>query len=221
MGQFSQQETAIFGANFGANQQLESNMVDKDIQCHPLTEARWKDFEELFGKNGACGGCWCMLWRLRRKQFDSQKGDGNRKAMKAIVASGASPGLLGYLDDRPVGWCAVAPRENYLALSRSRVLTPVDDQPCWSVSCLFVHREYRNKGISIQLLRAALDYAHENGAQILEGYPVQPKGARPIPPAFAWTGIPKGFESAGFSEVARRSPTRPIMRFYFVDRTNR
>ena len=94
-------------------------MIDKKLQCHPLTEARWHDFEQLFGKNGACGGCWCMLWRLPRKQFDSQKGDGNRKAMKAIVASGASPGLLGYLDGRPVGWCAVAPRENYLALRAS------------------------------------------------------------------------------------------------------
>ncbi|MCU7933394.1 MAG: GNAT family N-acetyltransferase [Candidatus Thiodiazotropha sp. (ex Dulcina madagascariensis)] len=186
-----------------------------DLKCHPLTESRWNDFEQLFGKNGACGGCWCMLWRLPRKQYESQKGAGNRRAMKALVESGEVPGLLGYLDDRPVGWCAVAQRENYPALKRSRVLKPVDNRPCWSVSCLFVHRKYRNRGVSIQLLSAAIDYVSGRGAQILEGYPVEPMGGKPIPAAFAWTGIPSAFKAAGFEEVARRSPTRPIMRFAF------
>lgn len=185
------------------------------LHCQPLTAARWSDFELLFGGNGACGGCWCMLWRLPRKQYDAQKGDGNRKAMQALVASGEVPGLLGYLDGRPVGWCAVAPREQYPALSRSRILKPVDDQPCWSVSCLFVHREYRKKGVSTQLLRAALDYVNGKGVRFLEGYPVEPKDEKPIPAAFAWTGVSKAFEAAGFSEVTRRSPTRPIMRFDF------
>jgi len=162
-----------------------------------------------------------MLWRLPRKQFDSQKGAGNRKAMMALVESGEVPGLLGYFNGRPVGWCAVAPRENYPALGRSRVLKPVDDQPCWSVSCLFVDREYRNKGVSTQLLRATVDYVNGQGVRILEGYPVEPKGDKPIPSAFAWTGIPKAFESAGFLEVARRSPTRPIMRFDFSECSKR
>ena len=166
---------------------IKPTMTGKRFQCHPLTEARWGDFEQLFGKNGACGGCWCMLWRLSRKQFDSQKGDGNRKAMMALVASGEVPGLLDYFDGRPVGWCAVAPRAHYPALGRSRVLKPVDDQPCWSVSCLFVHREYRNKGVSTQLLRATIDYVNGQGVRILEGYPVEPKSDKPIPPAFAWT----------------------------------
>lgn len=188
-------------------------MLDAHLECHPLTSDRWNDFEQLFGKNGACGGCWCMLWRLSRKQFESQKGDGNRRAMKTLVESGDIPGLLGYLGGQPVGWCAIAPREHYPALNRSRVLKPVDDQPCWSVSCLFVHREYRKKGVSIQLLRAAVNYVRGKGGEILEGYPVEPKGDKPIPPAFAWTGIAKAYEAAGFREVARGSPTRPIMRY--------
>lgn len=186
-----------------------------DLKCRPLTKARWNDFEQLFGKNGACGGCWCMLWRLPRKQYESQKGDGNRKAMKTLVESGEVPGLLAYRDGQPVGWCAVAPREHYPALSRSRILKPVDDQPCWSVSCLFVHRGYRKQGVSTQLLRAAIDYVRGKAVPVLEGYPVEPQGDKPIPPAFAWTGIPKAFAAVGFSEVARRSPTRPIMRFDF------
>ena len=154
-----------------------------------------------------------MLWRLPRKQFESQKGAGNRKAMKALVDAGETTGLLAYADGQAVGWCALAPRERYPALARSRVLKPLDDQPCWSVSCLFVHRAYRNRGVSVELLRAGARHACGHGAGILEGYPVEPKDGKAIPPAFAWTGIPGAYESAGFSEVARGSPTRPIMRY--------
>lgn len=176
-----------------------------------LTPAQWQAFERLFGKNGACGGCWCMLWRLTNKQFTAQKGEGNRAAMKKLVIGGIVPGLLAFDGPEPVGWCALAPRPDYPALARSRVMKPVDDQPCWSVSCLFVRRDYRKRGVATFLLNAAVKHAAKQGAQILEGYPVEPR-QKDIPPAFAWTGIPKAFEQAGFSEVARRSETRPIMR---------
>ena len=182
------------------------------LQCHPLTSARWRDFTDLFGKNGACGGCWCMLWRSSNREFQARKGAGNRRAMQALVDAGKVPGLLGYADELAIGWCAVAPREDYPALGRSRILKPVDDQPCWSVSCLFVRREYRRRGVSSQLLRAAVEHVRRQGGGIVEGYPVEPKGDKPMPAAFAWTGIPSAYASAGFSEVARRSPTRPIMR---------
>jgi len=185
------------------------------MKCHPLTKSRWSDFEQLFGKNGACGGCWCMLWRLPRRQFESQKGARNKNAMKKLVDAGEVPGLLAYVGSQPVGWCAIAPRDDYPALGRSRVLQPIDDRPCWSVSCLFVHRDFRMRGVSTALLRAAVAYARKQRAEILEGYPVEPKGTKLIPAAFAWTGIPRAYEAAGFVEVARRSPTRPIMRYEF------
>lgn len=189
-------------------------MADR-FACHPLTKARWGDFEELFGSRGACGGCWCMSWRLARKQFDAQKGEGNRLAMKTLVESGMVPGLLGYMNGRPVGWCSLGLREQFPHLSRSRVLRPVDDQPCWSVSCLFVQRAYRNKGIATLLIGAAVNYVRDKGVRFLEGYPVEPWVGKPIPAAFAWTGVPKAFTANGFVEAARRSPTRPIMRYDF------
>ena len=183
-----------------------------ELSFQPLTAERWDDFEALFGEKGACGGCWCMLWRLSKKQFESQKGEGNRLAMKAVVDSGEVPGILAFDGSRAVGWCAVAPRSSYPALSRSRILKPVDDRPCWSVACLFIERSYRKKGVSTGLLIAASEYARSQGAELIEGYPVEPKSDKDIPPAFAWTGIPGAFIRAGFKEVARRSPTRPIMR---------
>ena len=105
------------------------------LQFHPLTVDRWGDLESLFGQRGACGGCWCMAWRRPRKQWEANKGDG-RRAFRKIVRDGGEPGVLAYSGDQPIGWCAIAPRQVYITLERSRVLKPVDDQPVWSISCL-------------------------------------------------------------------------------------
>jgi GNAT superfamily N-acetyltransferase len=178
----------------------------------PLTKERWSDFEQLFGANGACGGCWCMWWKLKRSEFERQKGIGNKKAMQAIVHSGKVPGLLAYAGQEPVGWCAVAPREHYPTLDLSRILQRVDDTSVWSITCFFVKKSQRKKGVSLQLLQAAIDYVKRWGGKIVEGYPVEPK-KESTPAAFAWTGFSSAFKQAGFTECARRSPTRPIMRY--------
>jgi GNAT superfamily N-acetyltransferase len=179
---------------------------------HPLTPDRWPDFETLFGPRGACGGCWCTVWRRPRSEFEANKGDGNRRYLLGIVTAGHPPGVIGYLGDQPAAWCAVAPRADYPALARSRVLQPVDDTPVWSVSCLFVHKDHRKKGLSVRMLKAAVEHVKTQGGTVVEGYPIEPKNDQ-VAPVFAWTGLVSAFEAAGFTEVARRSDTRPIMRY--------
>ncbi len=181
------------------------------LTFHPLTPERWDDFEELFGPRGACAGCWCMWWRMRRSEFERQKGEGNKAAMKEIVRSGEIPGLLAYADGRPVAWCSVAPRQAFPALERSRVLERLDEQPVWSVVCLFVAKPFRRRGLTNRVLEAAVRHVRNHGGKILEGYPVEPRKGK-MPDAFAWTGLASAFRKAGFEECARRSPTRPIMR---------
>jgi GNAT superfamily N-acetyltransferase len=154
-----------------------------------------------------------MTWRLPRAEYEEGKGTGNRAAFKRRVREGTPPGILAYLDDEPIGWCAVAPRQEYDYLARSRMLRPLDDQPVWSISCLLVAKPHRSRGISVQLLRAAVAMAGESGAEIVEGYPVVARTGR-MPDAFAWTGTLSAFHAAGFEEVARGSPSRPIMRAY-------
>jgi GNAT superfamily N-acetyltransferase len=193
---------------------MEAN--DLILQFHPLTTDKWMDFESLFGPRGACGGCWCMFWRLTRKEFERHKGEGNRKAMKAIVEAGKIPGILAFAQDRAVAWCSVAPREHFTALARSRILKPLDNLPVWSISCFFVEKNYRHKGLSTQMIKAAVDYVKKNGGSVVEAYPVEPKKDK-MPDAFAWTGLASSFIKAGFKECARRSETRPIMRFYIED----
>lgn len=189
----------------------DGKVADFPYHFAPLTPDRWQDLETLFGARGACGGCWCMAWRLVPKAFGAGKGEGNRRAFETVVKDGPPPGVLAYAGHEPVGWCAVAPRSAYPRLANSRVLAPVDEEPVWSVSCLFVTRAHRRKGLCAELLRAAAALGKSQGAGIVEGYPVDTRGKNQ-PAVFVWTGLPSAFLKAGFEEVARRSDTRPIMR---------
>jgi GNAT superfamily N-acetyltransferase len=189
------------------------NPHDISLEFYPVTREKWTDFEELFGVRGACGGCWCMWWRLKKKDFDAQKGEGNRNAIKEIVASGKVPGILAYYEELPVGWCSVAPREEFIRLESSKILKPVDHKPVWSVVCLFVAKAYRRRGVSTRLLTAAVEYVRERGGKIVEGYAVETKKEK-MPDAFAFHGLAAAYREAGFNEVIRRSETRPIMRYF-------
>jgi GNAT superfamily N-acetyltransferase len=184
------------------------------IAFHPATPSRWSDVAALFGERGACAGCWCMYLRRPRAQWNAGRGAGNRRALRALIESGGRPGVIACAAGEPVGWCAVAPRADYGGLARSRVLAPVDDRPVWSISCLFVRRDWRRRGLSSRLIEEAARFAARRGAAIVEGYPVETSGAKSAD-AFIWTGSASAFRAARFREVARRSPTRPIMRRRF------
>lgn len=181
---------------------------------HPLTEKNWKDFELLLGPRGACGGCWCMYWYVSQKEFDSQKGEILKSRIQQKVwHEKDAPGLLISIDRVPVGWIAIGPRKQYSRLSRSRILKPVDNLEVWSIVCFFVRKSQRKQGLTFRLIDAAIKFGEQNGAKIIEAYPGDPKKSD-VPDVFAYTGFASTFQKAGFVEVARRSPTRPIMRFY-------
>jgi GNAT superfamily N-acetyltransferase len=188
-------------------------MTFASAKFRPATGANWSHLETLFGERGACGGCWCMAWRLPPAQWRLQKGTENKKALRRLVSCDPAPGIIGFLGREPVGWCAVAPRTSYPFLGRSRVLAPVDDSLVWSISCLFVAKHHRRKGLSALLLTEAVEFAAGRGAAIVEGYPTQPFSKR-APDPFLWTGTVSAFRAAGFVEAMRRSKTRPIMRYF-------
>jgi GNAT superfamily N-acetyltransferase len=181
------------------------------LSIQPLRRNLWNDFEELFGLNGACGGCWCMFWKLRGKSFDESKGYTNRQMHKAFIDSGTTTGLLAYMNGEVVGWVAVEPRSAYEKLAHSRVLKPVDDKEVWSVTCFYVAKHYRKQGVAVGLLKGAVEHVRSQGGRIVEGYPVDAQKDMPAP--FVYTGTASAFQKAGFKEVARNSPTRPIFRF--------
>jgi GNAT superfamily N-acetyltransferase len=193
---------------------MKNTQTELQLSFAPLTMDCWDAFEQLFGKRGACGGCWCMWFRLTNDEFKRQKGEANRAAMKSLVKAGHIPGILAFHDDTPVGWCSVAPRQEFPRLQRSRVSKAVDEQPVWSIVCFFIAKTYRGKGVATHLLEEAVAFAAKQGGTIVEGYPLDPK--RKMPDVFAYHGLVSSFRQVGFEEVARRSANRPIMR-YIID----
>lgn len=186
-----------------------------NLSFRPLTPDLFPAFEHLFGPRGACAGCWCTFWKLRGKAYDENTGEPARQMQKSVVESGIVPGLLAFRGDEPVGWIAVEPRSAYPRLAHSRVLKPIDESDPWSITCFFVAKQDRRQGLTVKLLKAAVDYVREQGGKILEGYPVDAE--RELPDVFIYHGTAAAFQKAGFVEVARRSETRPIMRFFIGD----
>lgn len=182
------------------------------IEFKLLSSDYWQDFEELFGKNGADGGCWCMFFRLTSKQFSANGNSGNKKEMKLLVDNDMEPGILAYVDGVPAGWCSLGPKNNFPRLNRSPITKKFDDEEVWSIVCFFIHRNYRKQGLSEELLRYAINYAKNRGAKILEGYP---RDSNSYSDSHMFVGVYGTFLKLGFKEMIRRKAHRPLMRYFF------
>ncbi|NTX08897.1 GNAT family N-acetyltransferase [Myxococcus sp. CA051A] len=177
-----------------------------DIEIQELTPKLWPALETLFGKNGACAGCWCMFWRLEEgERFADVKGAPAKQRMKALVDEGKAQGLLAFVDGHPVGWLTLGPRRSFPRLDRAPSLRCDDADDVWSVPCFFIHKDFRGQGVATVLLKAALDVMRQRGARTVEGYPVKPpKGSARTSNASAYTGTVPFFEKQGFELVAER-----------------
>lgn len=186
------------------------------LAVRPLTPERWPDLETLFNARGCSipRGCWCMYYRRTGKGPELFPGiteaQASRADMHALAGADPPAGLIGYRGDVPVGWVSLGPRQDYIRLERSRVMKPVDDEPVWSIICFVVPSAYRHQGVAHELLAGAIAFARKRGVCLLGAYPVDKPGRSADD--FIWFGVKSMFDSAGFQEVARRSPTRPVRR---------
>ncbi len=188
--------------------------VADELTFEPLNRKNWALFTALFGERGACGNCWCMFFRLDKAEFtEGKQNDGNKNAMKQLVWDNMPTGLLGIYQGQAVGWMAFAPRAHYPKLARSRVHKPIDDRPVWSVTCFFIRKDFRRMGVSVAMLKGLIDYAREQKIEVIEAYPTVPT-QDVLPDSFAWIGLYKSFEKAGFRVVDRTSKSRPMVRYY-------
>ena len=181
-----------------------------ELRIVPATNENFADLETLFGPNGAYSGCWCMWNRETNAEFEANTYEPNRRALKQLISTGQEHGLLAYAGDLPVGWAALAPRAEYSRLQRSPVNKPVDDNEVWSVTCFVVDKAHRGQGVARALLEAAVTRARLAGAKALEGYPVAPEAE--MADTEVWHGVESMFVEAGFTEIARRRPRRPMYR---------
>lgn len=178
--------------------------------CAPLTPARLDAAESVFKGCGNDGKCWCAYWYRPAADFKAGWGDGNRSFFRSLVRAGPPPGIVAYRDGEPVGWCGVAPRRAFDRLNRSRSFAPVDALEVWSINCFIVAKKHRRQGLLRRLLGDAVRFARARGAAWAEGYPVDRQGKPGS--ADLYPGTLAAFRDQGFSEVARRLPTRPIVR---------
>lgn len=195
------------------------------LTVHPATPDRWPDVEAVFEAKGCsvARGCWCMFYRERGAPPPPPPGKTTagvrRAALKRLTRKDPPPGLVGYRDGAPVGWVSLGPREDFKRLEHSPVMKPVDDQAVWSIVCFVVPAAERGNGVAKALLAGAIAYARSQGVKLLEAYPVDrtTRGADDS----LWFGVQSMYEEAGFEEVARRKPKRPVMRLRLGSRSSR
>jgi hypothetical protein len=175
----------------------------------PVTPERLPGLARFMEQHGKFRYCACMRWRMPSSAFTRSTKEDRADALERLVQEGVPIGVLAYLDQEPVGWCSVAPREAHAGLERYRALPRIDDRPVWSVVCFFVSARIRRTGATLGLLKAAVDYAGSQAAQIIEGYPVEP-GAR----LYTYMGSPATFLAAGFKDVTPSGQSRRVMRYF-------
>ena len=184
---------------------------DIKLKFDSLTPVTWKKFETVMGEKGGCGNCWCMYFRLSYKDFQENKPHGNKKMMKKLVNKGLPQGLIASINDEPVGWIAIAPREDYLKLENARVFKRMDDKPVWSITCFFIKKQFRHMGLSKQLIKGAIEFAKKKKIKTLEAYPAIPY-AEKVPHPFLWVGVLSSFLKNGFKIVQQNSKSRAMVR---------
>jgi GNAT superfamily N-acetyltransferase len=180
------------------------------LTTRPLTTEDWPLIERLFGANGACGGCWCMWWRVPMggRTWDAAKGAPNRRTFRALVESGEASGILALAGDEPVGWCAIGPRAQFPRIDRSRALRRDWTERTWSLNCLYVPARHRGRGVATALVAAAVAYARRRGAGEIEAYPQALAPGERQAGAFVWTGVPSLFLAQGFVPLGKATRGR-------------
>jgi GNAT superfamily N-acetyltransferase len=189
-----------------------------ELVVRELTPDRWPALEDLFSAGGPVSRCWCMYWRIGAG-YRQRSPAVNRDAFRQVVGDGPPPGLLAFDEDEglAVGWCQLTPRASVPALDRAWRLRRVDDAPVWSISCFYIRKGYRRRGVMTALITAALAMARRHGATAVEAYPLDAD----LSPSATHTGYASTFARAGFTTVVRHVPERPIMRYELSPRNRR
>ncbi len=176
------------------------------LSIHAVTKDLWPELEQLFGKQGACNGCWCMYWRLG-PDYHKRDRSLNKADLQMIISSNRPAGLLAFFGDIPVGWCQLTLRQDLSWLIKNGYANFNNGSNVWCISCFYIKAGYRRKGITLALIKASIDYAKKAGADLLEAYP------RKSPDSF--TGYPSTFSKAGFKIAGEAKHGRTIASFKF------
>jgi hypothetical protein len=186
------------------------------FEVHPVTPDRVDDFAAVTNPNRRATHCWCLSHRLVAREVEELGGGDREEAFRALCARPNPPGVIGYADGEPVGWCSIGPRAENTRLTRSKLIRPLDDLPVWSIICVVIRGGHRKKGHTTPLIEGAVAYAAAKGAPAVESYPVDPGSGR-IDLTMAFVGTramfaKAGFEVAGTTDALASKMPRIVMR---------
>ena len=186
-----------------------------------ITPALWPQLEQLFGSNGACGGCWCQAWRIEKgEQWQDVKGIKAKTRLRKGVRNGTTYGILAFDKKIPAGWCTFGPRDSFPRINRAPTLKCDDSSRVWSLPCFFVPRAYRGKGIATAMLSHALKVMTKQGVEVAEGYPTKPDKNGLYIAAFSWTGTRSMFANAGFTVAGNPDGSKQRVRKFLNKKIN-
>ncbi len=185
------------------------DQLPADLTFRAVEASSWADFERLFESRGGPSYCWCMPYRATPDENRRLDRETRKAGMRARVMAGVPVGLLAYAGGESIGWCSIAPRSTFPRPNTSAVpgAARADDASVWSLTCFFVLRRFRSRGLASRLLRAAIDYAREQGASAVEAYPVDPDS-----PSYRYGGLRPMFEAVGARELGPLGRRRHVVR---------
>jgi GNAT superfamily N-acetyltransferase len=192
---------------------MNTTSAESKIAVRELIADDFPCVEQLFEARGACGGCWCMHWRVAKggRTWEALKGEPNRLACKSLIESGTSHAVLAFDRKTPIGWCSFGPHEDFPRLLRTRAYQHEVAAGTWAIVCFYIHRAYRGKGLARHLAIAAIEAMRTRHVMTVEAFPVTlTKDGKQLPAAFSYTGPENLFVSLGFTEIQRNAPTRPV-----------
>ncbi|WP_404432369.1 GNAT family N-acetyltransferase [Microbacterium lacus] len=186
-----------------------------EIVIRPATADRFDDAQHALTGGGDGAGCQCAWWTLTNAQFQSTTKEERRDLLRDETRREVPPALIAYVDGEAAGWVRVGPRVAQPRLARTRAIAsgmqgPLDDEEIWAISCFVVRREFRSQGLNTQLLDAAVDFARDRGARVVEGYPID-TSAKKHSSNELFHGTLSVFERQGFTEIARPKPDRVVV----------
>jgi GNAT superfamily N-acetyltransferase len=177
-------------------------MADKEnIIIKPVDRNNWIDFESLFQSKGGPSYCWCMVWRMTKDELKQNNPACRKEFIKQRVWLNTPIGILGYFKNEAIAWCSIAPKETHQRLGGDENLKNI-----WSITCFYIKKEYRKKGLMKFLIKSAENYAKENGAEYIEAYPVEENS-----PSYKFMGFVKTFEEMEFKFVKMAGTRRHVM----------
>lgn len=185
------------------------------ITTEVATPTRWGDVQRALTGGGDGASCQCVWPVLSNKDWNETTRTQRTDMLRAEIDEGPPPGIIAYVDGDAAGWIRIGPRTRQIRVGRTRMITAAstesfDDDSVWAVTCFIVRREHRGAGLNFALLRAAVSYARDCGARIIEGYPVDTGGAKQRTNDL-FHGTLSTFLAAGFAEASALKPGRALV----------